>query len=182
VRIISGKYRGKIIMAPAGLPSRPTTDFAKTGLFNILNNLVDYEKIKVLDLFSGTGNIAYEFISRGTKQLTIVDSDKNCIKFISETVQKLKAEETIIIKADAFSFIANNFQSFDLVFADPPFEMQESEKLPDLVFKHQLIQAEGMFILEHASGKDFSPHPFFSQVRKYGHVSFSFFSHPLSSN
>jgi 16S rRNA (guanine966-N2)-methyltransferase len=175
VRIISGKYRGKIIIAPASLPVRPTTDYAKTGLFNILNNLVDYESISVLDLFSGTGNITYELISRGCTDITSVDIDKNCVKFISETASKLIAAEVKIIKGDAFQFISNCFRAFDVIFADPPFDLTKAALLPEMIFENNLLNPNGIFIFEHVSGIDYSANKYFSEVRKYGHVSFSFF-------
>lgn len=180
MRIISGKYRGKSITAPASLPVRPTTDFAKTGLFNMLNNLVDYENIKVLDLYSGTGNIAYEFISRGTQDITMVDINKNCIRFIEEVTAKWGLSGINICLTDVFKYLANCYIPFDLIFADPPFENTEAEKLPAVIFDHKLLNPGGLFILEHISGKKFDHHLNFWQVRKYGNVSFSFFKHTIS--
>jgi len=175
VRIISGKYRGRQIVAPAGLPARPTTDFAKTGLFNILNNRVDFENITVLDLFSGTGNITYEFISRGCTRITAVDADKNCIRFIENTGMKLNAAGLRVIKSDAFHFLADTFLTFGVIFADPPFDMPGAEKLHELIFRNNILDKNGLFVLEHPSGKNYSNLPNHFDTRKYGHVSFSFF-------
>lgn len=175
MRIISGKFRGKNIIAPTSLPVRPTTDFAKTGLFNILNNLIAYKDVSFLDLFCGTGNITYEFISRGCEHITCVDLDRNCIRFIEDTCSNLNAKGVSVIKEDVFHYLSNSFRIFDVVFADPPFDLEKAVHLPKLVFESNILKENGFFILEHESGKDFSNIPQFQSVRKYGHVSFSFF-------
>jgi len=175
VRIISGKYRGRNVIAPASLPVRPTTDFAKTGLFNLLNNRIRFEAISALDLFTGTGNITYELISRGCSRITAVDIDARCVRFVKETALKMEAVEVKVIKADVFRYLDSCNFTFDFIFADPPFEMEHIDKLPALINKHQLLNQDGIFVLEHISGRDLSPLPGFREVRKYGHVSFSFF-------
>ena len=175
MRIISGKYRSRQIHPPTNLPVRPTTDMAKESLFNILNNLVDFEDLKVLDLFAGTGNISYEFFSRGAQQVTAVETDSKCVAFIEKTSEELKAECIAVFKANVFQFLNHSFGSYDLIFADPPFEMEQIKELPDLVFKTDLLNNEGWFILEHSKRFNFSDHPFFNQHRVYGNVNFSFF-------
>lgn len=175
MRIISGKYRGKVIIAPVSLPVRPTTDYAKTGLFNILNNHIDYENVTVLDLYSGTGNIGYEFLSRGCKSLTMVDQNRDCVKFIEETLVRLNEIKAHVVKSEVMNFLDNCFPVFDLIFADPPFEFAETEILHRKIFENNLLNLRGMFILEHRSGKDLSSYQYFIEARKYGHVSFSFF-------
>jgi 16S rRNA (guanine966-N2)-methyltransferase len=182
VRIISGKYRSKQILAPAGLPARPTTDFAKTGLFNVLNNLIDYENISALDLFSGTGNITYELVSRGCKSITAVDIDRHCIKFIESTIGRLNAANVSVVKSDVFSYLMNSFNTFDLIFADPPFNLEEAEKIPAMVFNRNLLNSGGLLVLEHAAGKNYKEHPGFRETRKYGNVSFSFFRQNIHDN
>jgi len=175
VRIISGKYRGKQIHTPNNLPVRPTTDFAKESLFNILNNLVDFEEISVLDLFAGTGNLSYEFFSRGAKNVTAVEMDSKCVAFINKTIQMLNADNFDVILTDVFHYLKQPYESFDIIFADPPYEMEKIDEIPDLIFQSHILKEEGWFILEHSKRHDFSKHPFFDQHRKYGNVNFSFF-------
>jgi len=175
VRIISGKYRGRQIHTPHNLPVRPTTDFAKESLFNILNNLVDFEELKVLDLFAGTGNISYEFFSRGAVNVTAVEIDPKCVAFINKTIHLLNAECLYAISADVFQYLKHAFGKYDIIFADPPYQMEKIDEIPDLIFQSQILKNEGWFILEHSKRHDFSKHPFFDQHRKYGNVNFSFF-------
>lgn len=175
MRIISGKYRGRQIHTPHNLPVRPTTDFAKESLFNILNNLVDFEELKVLDLFAGTGNLSYEFFSRGAVNVTAVEIDPKCVAFINKTIQLLNAECLYAISADVFQYLKHAFGKYDIIFADPPYQMEKIDEIPDLIFQSQILKNEGWFILEHSKRHDFSKHPFFDQHRKYGNVNFSFF-------
>ena len=175
MRIITGKYRGKQIHPPANLPVRPTTDFAKESLFNILNNLVDFEELRVLDLFAGTGSISYEFFSRGSSLVTAIDRDPHCVAFINKTAGILNAENLEAVREDAFQFLKHPFGRYDLVFADPPYDMEGIDTLPDLVLSCCILYPDGLFILEHSRDHDFSKHPNFSQHRKYGNVNFSFF-------
>ena len=175
MRIISGSHRGRQIHAPKNLPVRPTTDFAKESLFNILNNLVDFEEITVLDLFAGTGNITYEFFSRGAKSVTAVEIDRKCAGFIENTCHLLKAETVTVFKSDAFQFLKHPFGSFDIIFADPPYEMERIDELPALIFENDLLNPVGIFILEHSKRNRFNDNPFFDQQRTYGNVNFSFF-------
>ena len=175
MRIIRGKYRGKQIHTPGNLPVRPTTDFAKEALFNILNNLIDLEDITVLDLFSGTGNISYEFFSRGAREITAIETDRRCAAFIERTGQLLTADCLTVFQSDVFQFLKHAFSTWDIIFADPPFSMENIGELPDLVFQKNLLNKDGYFILEHSKRQNFAEHPFFDQQRIYGNVNFSFF-------
>ncbi|MCX6252310.1 MAG: 16S rRNA (guanine(966)-N(2))-methyltransferase RsmD [Bacteroidetes bacterium] len=178
MRIIGGKFRGKQIHTPGNLPVRPTTDFAKEGLFNVLNNLIDFEDLEVLDLFAGTGSISYEFISRGCKEIVAVDIEHKCIKFIIQTAEKLNPGCMTALRADVFVFLKQPQGQFDLVFADPPYELERIDELPGLVFEKKLIRTEGYFVLEHSRNYDFSEVPGFYRHRKYGNVNFSLFHSP----
>ncbi|MEI7662735.1 MAG: RsmD family RNA methyltransferase [Bacteroidota bacterium] len=175
MRIVSGKYRGRRLQPPVNLPVRPTTDFAKEGLFNVLNNMVDYESLKVLDLFSGTGSIAFEFLSRGVIEVTAVDSNNRCVEFIKKTAADFGATNMKAVKSNSFVFIKHMVTSYDLVFADPPYDLERIEAIPDLVFESGLLAGEGLLILEHSSSYKFEKHPHFDQHRQYGSVNFSFF-------
>ncbi len=157
------------------LPVRPTTDFAKEGLFNVLNNMVDYESLKVLDLFSGTGSIAFEFLSRGVKEVTAVDSNPRCIEFIRKTAAEFGETNLKPVKSSSFVFIKHMVFSFDLVFADPPYDLEGIESIPDLIFQSGLLVDEGLLVLEHSDSYKFEKHPYFTQHRNYGSVNFSFF-------
>lgn len=176
MRIISGKYKGKRITAPKKLPVRPTTDMAKEALFNILNNSYYFERISVLDLFSGTGNISYEFASRGCDQIIAVDADHGCVKFIGQTAKELHFNITAI-KGNVFPYLEKAAQKTDIIFADPPYDMAlaEFEKIPELVFKNQLLEEDGVLVVEHAKHMDLSSLAHFSHQRKYGGSAFSFF-------
>ena len=176
MRIISGKYKSKRLMAPKNLPVRPTTDMAKEGLFNVLNNFYYFQDVKVLDLFSGTGNIAYEFGSRGTESILCVDQNYNCIRYINQTAKELDLPIDTV-KSDVFSFLERHQQSYDIVFADPPYDLdQESfEKIKTLVFEKELIGEEGLLVIEHSENTDLSHLEHFSQSRRYGGCYFSFF-------
>lgn len=177
MRIISGKYKGKIIRAPKKIPARPTTDFAKEGLFNILRNQFDFSQTHLLDLFAGTGNMTYEFISRGVTTVVCVDSNYNSIKFISSTIDLLdNSVQKTCIKNDAFKFLAKCYKKFDIIFADPPYDMDEFEKIPELVFASDLLNEDGWLIVEHSKHTILNEQPNFVETRKYGNVNFSIFS------
>lgn len=179
MRIISGKYRGKQLIAPTGLPVRPTTDFAKTGLFNILGNQIDFKAVKLLDLFSGTGCISYEFASRGCENILAVDADQRCVKFIRTTFEQLNITGSEVVRADAFLFLKNCSETFDIIFADPPYDLKGIDRIPQLVNERQLLNTDGVLILEHASElkTDWGEH---TVTRKYGHVAFTFFYNSTS--
>ena len=176
MRIISGKHKSKRISAPKKLPVRPTTDMAKESLFNILNNSFYFDNIHVLDLFAGTGNISYEFASRGTENIVAVDAHYGCIKFINDTSKKLDLNITSY-KNDVYKFLEKTPLKNDVIFADPPynFEVEEFLKIVDLVFKNNLLLEEGILIIEHAKYTDLSSHEKFSYDKRYGGNVFSFF-------
>jgi len=175
VRIISGTHKGRIISPPKNLPVRPTTDFAKESLFNILNNNLDFEELSALDLFSGTGSISFELASRGCPSIIAVDNNFKCFAFIRETAEKLGLSAIKAIKHDSFGFITKSTKKFDLIFADPPYDHPLLKTLPDLIFTKPLLLPEGWFILEHSSNDSFSKHPNFIEKRTYGNVNFSIF-------
>lgn len=174
MRIISGKYKGKNIVAPRGLPARPTTDYAKESLFNILNNQIEFDQLKILELFAGTGNIGYEFMSRGAQSITSVDSDFKSIQFIKKMNKELNLIGRVI-RSDAFRFIKSNKEKYNLIFADPPYALEGIEDIPNLIFKRGILENKGILIVEHDKAIDFSKEIYFDNVRQYGKVNFSFF-------
>ncbi len=176
MRIISGTYKGKRIIAPKKLPVRPTTDLAKESLFNILNNHYYFEELAVLDLFAGTGNISYEFASRGTQQITAVDQHAECLRFINRTARELNFSINTI-KSDVFKFLEKVALKADLVFADPPYDFTDGQfaKIPQLVFGRQLLNKNGMLVIEHSRHTRLSKLPDFGYDKKYGGSVFSFF-------
>ncbi|PHS52250.1 MAG: 16S rRNA (guanine(966)-N(2))-methyltransferase RsmD [Lutibacter sp.] len=176
MRIISGKHKSKRLNAPKKLPVRPTTDMAKEALFNILNNSYYFNEIAVLDLFSGTGNISFEFGSRGTQKITAVDAHFACINFINKTSNELDLNIKTI-KSDVFKYLEKNNAKFDLIFADPPYEFKIDlfEKIVDLVFDKNILNDEGTLIVEHSKHTNLSNHEHFSYSKKYGGNMFSFF-------
>ena len=178
MRIISGQYKGKRLTAPKSLPVRPTTDFAKEALFNILNHRIDFNDVKLLDLFAGTGNISYEFASRGTQEITCVDADFGCIKFISKTAVELSFPIRAI-KSDVYKYVTTTATAFDVVFADPPyaFTVEQMDSLVQSLYLNNRISEEGMLIIEHTKHIDLSAIVNFSEARKYGGSVFSFFQH-----
>ena len=175
MRIIGGKYKGRKIVPPANLKARPTTDFAKEGLFNILSNKIDFEGITVLDLFSGTGGISYEFVSRGVTQAHLVEKNYNNFSAIKKIVKDLELPNIKLIHIDVASYLKTCNVKYDLIFADPPFNLSWIDELPDLIFNAEILRDGGLFILEHPKNKKFSNRPFFLDTRSYGEVYFSFF-------
>ena len=176
MRIISGKHKSKRITAPKKLPVRPTTDMAKEALFNILNNKYYFEDISLLDLFAGTGNISYEFASRGTKNIVSVDADYGCVKFIDKISMELDFGISTI-KSDVFSFLEKSTLKSDVIFADPPYDLSTEDfaKITELVFKNKMLLVDGMLIIEHSKHSDLSDLQHFSNQRRYGGSVFSFF-------
>ena len=175
MRIISGTYKGRIIQAPANLPVRPTTDFARTGLFNLLNSRIHFEDISFIDLFSGTGAISLEMASRGCKDITAIDNNRNCVQFLQQSIESWKIPGIRIIKEDVFKFLNSTKIKVDLIFADPPYEMKGLEDIPKLVLKNNLIKPDGLLILEHGDSQSFKDFPHFAEERNYGNVNFSIF-------
>jgi len=178
MRIVSGIYGGRRLHPPANLPVRPTTDLAKESLFNILNNMVDFEELSVLELFAGTGSISFEFVSRGCPAVTAVDQDGRCVSFIIKTCQELKIDTLRAYRSEAFFFIKRATGKYNLIFADPPYDLPSLGQLPDKILEKGLLKPQGLLIIEHPRSHDFSKHPAFMQHRVYGKVNFSFFTAP----
>jgi len=176
MRIISGKYKGRRISPPKGLPVRPTTDMSKEALFNVLNNHFSFEGLKVLDLFAGTGNISYEFASRGSSPITSVDGDFGCVKFIKQVAAEYDFN-IAATKSDVFSFLEKNKTSYDIIFADPPYGLDQKifEKIVLLIFERGLLNEEGMMVIEHSKYTKLNHMTNFSFQKSYGGSIFSFF-------
>ncbi|MGY0392326.1 RsmD family RNA methyltransferase [Bizionia sp. KMM 8389] len=183
MRIVSGLFKGRRITAPKKLPVRPTTDMAKEALFNILNNQYYFDSVSVLDLFSGTGNISYEFASRGTENITAVDENFGCIKFINETSQGFEMPIDTI-KSDVFKYLENCNKQFTIIFADPPYEfpLEEFSKIPELVFKNNLLETQGLLIVEHSKHTSLAHLENYSHSKSYGGNVFSFFQLPTDTD
>jgi 16S rRNA (guanine(966)-N(2))-methyltransferase RsmD len=176
MRIIAGKYGGRKFNPPSKMPfTRPTTDVAKEGLFNILQNNLDFEILKTLDLFGGTGSISYELASRGVPNLTIVEKDSNMYEFIRKTAAALKIEGLKAVKSDVFKFIENCQEKFDFIFAGPPYALTTIDDLPELIFQKQLLNKGGWFVLEHTTRNDYKRFPQYATERNYGTTVFSIF-------
>lgn len=180
MRIISGIYKGRHFSPPKNLKARPTTDVAKEGLFDILSHRIDFEEISVLDLFGGTGSISLEFASRGCSKITLLELNSINFAYIKKIIAELDVKSINAYKNDSFRFLKNCKQSFDLIFADPPYDHKELVNIPNLIFEKEVLNPGGMLILEHPKEFNFSEHPHFFEHRKYGHVNFSFFK--LNSN
>jgi 16S rRNA (guanine(966)-N(2))-methyltransferase RsmD len=176
MRIISGKFKGIRFEPPQNITARPTTDFAKESLFNVLNKFTDFEDISVLDLFSGTGSIAYEFISRGAKSVTAIEMSNQQIDFIKKTINKLKINNIHIYKSEVFRYLEKCSEKYDFIFADPPYQMKETADLPKIIFEKNILRTGGIFILEHGKTISFSDDCHFIEERKYGNVHFSLFT------
>ena len=176
MRIISGKYKGKRLMAPKRLPVRPTTDFAKEGLFNILTHRVDFDETSLLDLFSGTGNISYEFGSRGTEDITSVDDHYGCVKYINTISEELDFSIKTV-KSDVLKYLSSTPLTFDVIFADPPYSLDQLnfEAIVNKIFKRKILNPDGLLIVEHSKHTDLSKNKYFTEARRYGGSIFSFF-------
>lgn len=175
MRIIGGALRGTRLQPPKGLPVRPTSDMAKEALFNILNNRVDLEGLQCLDLFAGTGNVTFELFSRGAKNVLAVDIHGKCLQFIETAKVKLKAENIRTRKHDVFKYIATEKDSFDFIFADPPYDIPLLPQLPQLIFESALLNIGGWLVIEHPTLRQMEPHANYVETRKYGGSSFSFY-------
>ena len=176
MRIIAGALKGRRLYPPESLPVRPTTDMARESLFDILNNYVDYEDCDVLDLFAGTGAVSLEFVSRGARTVTAVDSHAGCVDFIKRSAIQFSASNLRAVRSDVFELMKRAYMSFDIVFADPPYELETLPTLPDLLFQSGLLREGGIFVLEHSKRYAFDAHPHFWQHRRYGKVNFTFFA------
>ena len=178
MRIIGGKFKGKAILPPQGYKARPTTDFAKEGLFNILNNEYDMEGLKVLDLFGGTGAISYEFASRGAEMVYCVEMLPLHANFIKSQAAALGMRNLTGVRHNVFEFLDICHEKFDIIFADPPYAIEGLGDLPDKVFAKDILHPGAYFILEHPEEYNFESNPYFVKERKYGNVHFSFFEKP----
>ena len=176
MRIISGKFKGRRIFPPKNLPVRPTTDMSKEALFNVLNNHFDFEGLKILDLFSGTGNISFEFASRGSDNITSVDADFGCVKFIKQVAEEYDFN-IAAMRSDVFKFLEKNTNSYDIIFADPPYALDQKtfENIVTLVFKQELLREDGMMVIEHSKYTKLDHMIHFSFKKSYGGSIFSFF-------
>ncbi|WP_428329467.1 16S rRNA (guanine(966)-N(2))-methyltransferase RsmD [Mucilaginibacter sp.] len=181
MRIIGGVLKGLRLNPPNNLPVRPTTDMAKEALFNILQNQIEFEDITVLDLFSGTGNISMEFASRGAKLVTSVDRSVQCVHYLKDTARQHKLENIKAFKDDVFKYLQLETEPFDVVFADPPYDLSKIPEIPKIIFEKNLVAPGGLLIVEHQSLQNLSNHPAFVEHRTYGHSSFSFFKNPEQS-
>lgn len=180
MRIIGGKLKGRLLHPPQNIKARPTTDMAKESLFNILNNRIDFEGIRVLDLFSGTGSIGLEFASRGAELVSMVELEFRHTEFIKKTCLQLGIENVRVFRTDFFRFIQNARGSFDIIFADPPYDHPRFEEVAGLIMNRGILAPDGWFILEHSSKHRFEGTTGFQEERNYGKVHFSFFRNPSS--
>ncbi|HLO90934.1 MAG: RsmD family RNA methyltransferase [Chloroflexota bacterium] len=176
MRIISGSHKSRHIKPPKNLPVRPTTDLAKEALFNILANNFDFDDIMVLDLFAGTGSITYEFASRGALGVTSIDIELRCVDFIRTTAKELDFDAVLAFRSDAFRFLQNSQNKYDIIFCDPPYDMEGIEILPQIVLEKKLLKEDGWLIIEHSDRRKFDDRPGFMQHRRYGSVNFSIFT------
>ena len=176
MRIIGGIHGGRKFHPPAKIPARPTTDIAKEGLFNTLQNMIDFEELKVLDIFGGTGSISYELASRGATHITLIERDKLTVQFIKKTTAELGFDNFKIIQGDVFKFLNSCNDDYDFIFAGPPYALQEIDELPVIVFERNLLRKDGVFVLEHTPRNNYEDHPNFVKVKNYGTTLFSYFS------
>ena len=175
MRIISGQFRGRRLTPPNNITARPTTDFAKESLFNLLGNRMDFEGCDMLDLFAGTGGIGLEFVSRGARSVTAVEMAHTQQNFIISTCKQLGVRNLTVVRGDVFKYLNACRLRFDFVFADPPYALPELPTLPNWIFEKEVLKDGGWFVLEHGKNYDFSQHPRFEEHRAYGNVHFSFF-------
>ena len=176
MRIISGIYGRRRFDVPSSFSARPTTDFAKENIFNVISNLVDFAGMDALDLFAGTGSISFELISRGCRKVTAVEKNGLHASFIAKVAKELKTDALDLVRGDVFRYLSSAPKGgFDFIFADPPYKLPELPDVPKLVIEHDLLREGGIFVMEHSSANDFSSLPYFHQHRAYGSVNFSVF-------
>jgi 16S rRNA (guanine(966)-N(2))-methyltransferase RsmD len=176
MRIIGGSHGGRRIHPPTNMPyTRPTTDIAKEGLFNILQNMIDFEDIQSLDIFGGTGSISYELASRGAADLTIIERDKNMAAFIKKTAAEFGFSNIKLIQVEVFKFLKTCVDQYDFIFAGPPYALVEIDEIPNIIFEKNLLKPDGVFILEHTPRNNYEDHANFIKVKNYGTTLFSFF-------
>ena len=176
MRIITGIYKGRHFDIPRTFKARPTTDFAKENIFNVLMQYVDFEDAQALDLFSGTGSISLELVSRGCKQVVSVELDRDHHRFIQDCLKKLNTDKCVPIRGDVFRFLKSCKQQYDFIFADPPYALKELPQIPDIIFERQLLKEDGLCVFEHGKDYDFSQHKHFLEHRSYGSVNFTLFT------
>ena len=175
MRIITGIYKGRHFDIPRSFKARPTTDFAKENIFNVLNGYTSLDDAEALDLFAGTGSISLELLSRGCREVVSVEADRDHAAFIRQCMSKLETDGNILIRGDVFRFIKSCSRQFDLIFADPPYALEQLATIPDLIFTHNLLKPDGIFVFEHGKNNSFEQHPHFVEHRAYGSVNFSIF-------
>ena len=175
MRIITGIYKGRHFDIPKTFKARPTTDFAKENIFNVLTGYLDFEGISALDLFSGTGSISLELVSRGCAHVISVELDRDHHRFIQDCLKKLDTNSCVALRGDVFRFIKSCKHGFDFIFADPPYALKELSSIPSLIFEKGLLKEGGIFVLEHGKDQDFTADPHFVEHRSYGSVNFSIF-------
>jgi len=182
MRIIGGKLKGLRLNPPKNLPVRPTTDMAKEALFNILQNQIEFEGIRVLDLFSGTGNISMEFASRGAELVVSVDRSIHCTNYLKDISRQHQLDNIKVYNDDVFKYVQLETDQFDLVFADPPYDLNKLREIPGMIFDRNLLAPGGLLIVEHQSMQNLTKHPAFTEQRRYGNSSFSFFKQAEGTN
>lgn len=175
MRIITGQYKGRHFDIPRTFKARPTTDFAKENIFNVLNGHIDFDGAAALDLFAGTGSISLEMLSRGCAPVVSVEADRDHARFISECMKKIGTPDNILIRGDVFRFIKKCHQQFDIIFADPPYALEELPTIPSLIFEAGLLKPDGILVFEHGKNHDFSTAEHFMEHRNYGSVNFTLF-------
>lgn len=175
MRIITGIYKGRHFDIPTTFKARPTTDFAKENIFNVLRGYLDLEGTDALDLFSGTGSISLELLSRGCREVVSVEADRDHARFIRQCMQKIGAENNILLQTDVFRFLKKCRRQFDFIFADPPYQLEELPTIPSLIFQYDLLKPDGILVFEHGKKNNFTDHPTFVEHRAYGSVNFSIF-------
>ena len=181
MRIIGGAFKSRIFRPGKNFKARPTTDFARENLFNILDNRYNFDDKKILDLFSGTGSISFEFVSRGCPNVTSVELDRFHYNFICSVIEKLDVRSSVrAVNTDVFKFIGRSTEQYNIIFADPPYELKRLAEIPDLILNSNLLRNDGLLILEHGKTNDFSLHPLFTELRTYGSVHFTFFTQKVN--
>ena len=175
MRIITGQYKGRHFDIPRTFKARPTTDFAKENIFNVLNGYIDFDGSAALDLFAGTGSISLEMLSRGCAPVVSVEADRDHAAFIAQCMKKIGTTDNVLIRGDVFRFLKKCHEQFDFIFADPPYALENLATLPALVLDNDLLKPDGIFVLEHGKNYDFSQAPRFVDHRSYGSVNFSLF-------
>lgn len=175
MRIISGYLKGRIFNPPKSFKARPTTDFAKENLFNVLNNYLDWDNIEALDIFAGTGSISYELISRGCKTVACIEKDSKHADFIRKIKKDFALDNLNVITTDFYRFIQTNKKQYDFIFVDPPYDIADFDKIPELILQSNCLKQEGMLVVEHSANNNFEILPLFREKKTYGSVNFSFF-------